>query len=97
MQLEELMRNGANVTLAVSVNDLHEWSKGLIAEAKREFEGIIITEKTETYLTAKQTAEKLGVDLSTLWRWERDRYLIPVRTGRKRKYKVSDINSMLNH
>lgn len=96
MQLEELMRNGVGVTLAVSVNDLHEWSKGLIAEAKRELEGVVIKEKTETYLTAKQTAEKLGVDLSTLWRWEKDRYLIPVRAGRKRKYKASDINSMLN-
>lgn len=96
MNINELMRNGANVTLAVSINDLYEWSKGLIAEAKRELEKEVINEKTETYLTAKQTSEKLGVDLTTLWRWEKNRILIPVRAGRKRKYKISDINSMLN-
>lgn len=97
MIIDELLKKGANVTLSVSVSDLREWSKSLIMEARRELEGITISEKNESYLTAKQTSEKLGVDLSTLWRWERDRYLIPVRTGRKRKYKMSDINSMLNH
>lgn len=96
MNISELVRNGANVTLAVSISDLHEWSKGLIAETKRELEQSVVDEKSETYLTAKQTSEKLDVDLTTLWRWEKQGILLPVRAGKKRRYKMSDIKSMLN-
>lgn len=96
MDISELVRNGANVTLAVSINDLHEWSKGLIAETKRELEQSVVDQKSETYLTAKQTSEKLDVDPTTLWRWEKQGILLPVRAGKKRRYKMSDIKSMLN-
>lgn len=96
MNINELVRSGANVTLAITVSDLREWSKGLIAETKRELEQNIIDEKTESYLTASQTCEKLGINPTTLWRWEKKEFLLPVRIGGKRRYKMSEIKSMLN-
>jgi len=47
--------------------------------------------KREPKLTIKQVSQRLSVDPSTLWRWERDGYLIPTRLGRKVLYNESDI------
>lgn len=47
--------------------------------------------KREPRLTIKQVSQRLQVDPSTLWRWERDGYLIPTRLGRKVLYNESDI------
>ena len=47
--------------------------------------------KREPRLTIKQVSQRLQVDPSTLWRWERDGYLIPSRIGRKVLYNESDI------
>lgn len=49
----------------------------------------------ETYLSANETAHKLGVDLSTLWRWNRSGYLKKIKVGKSVKYKGSDIRKLM--
>ena len=49
----------------------------------------------EDYLTAKETADKLGVDLSTLWRWNKSGYLKKIKVGKSVKYKGSDIRKLM--
>lgn len=49
----------------------------------------------EDYLTAKETAKKLGVDLSTLWRWDRSGYLKKIKVGKSVKYRGSDIRKLM--
>jgi predicted DNA-binding transcriptional regulator AlpA len=44
-------------------------------------------------LKRESTAARLGVDLSTLWRWDRSGYLKPVRIGRSVYYRLSDIEA----
>lgn len=44
-------------------------------------------------LTREATAKRLGVDLSTLWRWDKSGYLKAIRIGRTIYYKVSDIEA----
>lgn len=44
-------------------------------------------------LKREHTAARLGVDLSTLWRWDRSGYLKPVRIGRSVYYRLSDIEA----
>ena len=36
-----------------------------------------------------------GVSDATLWRWERDGYLIPERFGRKIMYRKSEIQGLM--
>lgn len=95
MSINELIKSGANVTLAVSVSDLREWHREVIADTRKELEEVIISDKAETYPTAKQVSEILGVDLSTLWRWEKKGYLVPSNVGGKRRYKMSDVKQIL--
>ena len=37
----------------------------------------------------------LGVTRTTLFRWEKSGYLVPVRIGSKRMYKISDLEAIL--
>ncbi|MBK5722177.1 helix-turn-helix domain-containing protein [Dysgonomonas sp. Marseille-P4677] len=95
MDLKEILSSGTNVTLAISANDLREWHKEVIADTKRELEKAVIAEKAEHYIDAKQVTELLNIDLSTLWRWEKRKYLIPVKVGGKRRYKMSEVKSLI--
>lgn len=49
----------------------------------------------EEFLTANQTADFLKVDKSSLWRFEKSGYLVPVRIGAKRMYRISDLEAIL--
>lgn len=55
-------------------------------------------QQTETYedaeVTAKEAARQLNVSITTLWRWNNNGYLTPVRIGRKTCYRQSDINAI---
>lgn len=50
----------------------------------------------EDYLSREEVAEKLGVNLSTLWRWNRDGYLPCVKIGSKVKYPMSIIRAFID-
>ena len=49
----------------------------------------------EKYLTADETAEMLGVDKSTLWRWNKCGYLSNVKIGSKVRYRLTDVESLM--
>ncbi len=50
----------------------------------------------EVYLTTGETAKRLEVDRSTLWRWNKDGYLVSTKRGGKVRYKLSDVERILN-
>jgi len=95
MSITELIENGANVTLAISANDLRAWHKEVIEDTKKQLEESIVSEKTETYLTAKQVCDMLNINVTTLWRWEKKKYLIPVKVGSERRFRLSDVKEIL--
>lgn len=92
----DFITNKHNLSVNISFDDLQKIVNYIISETRNELAQSVVDEKSETYLTAKQTSEKLDVDLTTLWRWEKQGILLPVRAGKKRRYKMSDIRSMLN-
>jgi len=47
------------------------------------------------YLTIDQVAELLSVTRVTLWQWERKGILKPGRFGNLKRYKVSDIERLM--
>ncbi len=80
-----MMENGANITVAITLEDLRRFHQEVIAE-----------DRGERYLSIKQVCEILSVDASTLWRWRKRGYLVPAKIGGKRRYKMSDIRRILN-
>ena len=90
--LQELLQQ-QNVSFTVTNEQLLKFATLLLSGAKDIYEKV---EEPEQYLTRKQTAKMLDVDLSTLWRWDTQLdYLHPIEIGGKRKYKLSDVNKIL--
>jgi len=96
LNLIELAKSVPGLTVNVSLTDLLAFHKETLADAKKELEEFVISEKTETLKSPKQACEELDVDLTTLWRWAKKGYLVPIEIGGKRRYRSSDINAIKN-
>lgn len=92
MNIESLIESEANVQIVVTIYDLKEFALAVASEvmAAKEAE-----KKEEEYLTPDDVADMVGVSKNTLWRWEKEKYLIPFKVGRKSRYKLSDVKSIL--
>ena len=91
MIIEDLLKH-QNVIVSLTGEQLSEFAKQILSGARALYEK---KEQPERYLTRKQTAEMLGVDLSTLWRWHKEGYLIPIEMGGKRRYRLSDVKKIM--
>jgi len=96
MNINEILKSGANFTVSIGINDLKEWHKEVIADTRRELEEIVLSNKAETYPTPKQVSEMLNVDLVTLWRWNKKDYLKTIEFGGGRRYKMSEVKALMN-
>ena len=50
----------------------------------------------ESLITKKEVMEKLNISSTTLWIWEKRKYLVPVKIGRRIFYKRQDIEDLTN-
>lgn len=91
MNINEILKTGANVSFTITALDLKEWMLELIEEQKKNS----IPVHPEIYLTAQQTADKLDVDVSTLWRWDKSGYLKKIKVGNKIRYRESDVLKLM--
>ncbi len=89
--INDFINCGASVTVAVTPTDLKEFALYLIDEAKKMAKA---EERPETYLTAKEVAERLNVSDNTLWRWRNTGYLVPSKVGNRSYYRLSDIERL---
>ena len=92
MNIASLIESEANVQIVVTLSDLKEFALTIVSEAMAAKEA---EKKEERYLTPDEVADIAGVSRNTLWRWEKEKYLIPIKFGRKSFYKQSDINKIL--
>lgn len=93
MSIKDLIANGAenNVSVTIGVADLRNFFLELI----NEVEANKTEDKPESYLSQDEASKLLKVDRSTLWRWDKDNYLKKVRVGGKVRYRLSDIQKIM--
>lgn len=96
MELSELLKTNANISINVTLDDLRTYSSELIDQTKQQLEAEVIAQQNETYLTRLEAADFLKVDQATLWRWAKRDYLAPIEVGGKRMYRKSDLQRILN-
>lgn len=81
MNIQEILKNtdGVNVTLSVTPADLKEFALAVIEEFRASEARLECKkeEKIDTLMTQTQVAEYLGVSKPTLWRWKKEKYLVP--------------------
>lgn len=91
MNIKEILNSGTNVQLVINALDLKEaflqWSEEAKGEVKQT--------PVENYLTTPETAKRLGVDETTLWRWDKSGYLKKIRIGGKVRYRESDVIKLM--
>ena len=95
LDLIEIAKHCPGLKVEISIGDLMEANMLLIVEVKRELEQTIADEKAETYLSRDKVMKVLDVSAATLWRWQRQNYLVPINVGGKRRYRRSDVNRIL--
>nr|WP_319512239.1 helix-turn-helix domain-containing protein [uncultured Draconibacterium sp.] len=91
----ELAEKYPKVKFELTGEDLMKFSEDFHARKRRELEEAITSEKTETYPSARTVCEMLDVNHSTLWRWAKRGYLVPINVGDKNRYRMSDIKKIL--
>ena len=96
MELATLLNANANISLTITLEDLRTFSNELIKSTKKELEAELIAQQAERYLTRAETCEMLKLDQSTLFRWAKRGYLVPIEVGGRRVYKLSDLKRILN-
>lgn len=96
MKLADLLQTNANISLIITLDDLRTFSNELIQSTKKELEAEVMAQQNESYLTRLETCDFLKVDQSTLHRWSKRGYLMPVEMGGRRLYRKSDLQRILN-
>lgn len=91
MSMQDFLKVGANVSFNISALDLKEFLLEVAEEQKKRE----IPVAPEKYLTAQETADKLRVDKSTLWRWDKSGFLKKIKVGRKIQYRESDVLKLM--
>lgn len=91
MNLQNLINSGTNVAVTISLLDLREWALELMNESKQEKEEDV----SDNYLSVGEVIDKLRVNASTLWRWDKSGYLKKLKVGRKVRYRESDVIKLM--
>ena len=83
------------MAVTITAGDLVKANNQFIADVKRELTEEITRKESVTYLTREMVIKKLNVDPSTLWRWKKRGYLVPINVGGQLRYKSTDIDKIL--
>lgn len=95
MDLTQLVKQVPGVMVTISAKDLIETQNRLIEHARREWETQKKDNEVSGVMTREQVLRVLNVNQSTLWRWKKAGYLVPIQVGGQSRYKADDINAIL--
>lgn len=90
-----LLTSETNFNITIQKADLLDFAKFMINQTKTELEAEVIAQQAESYKTRLETCDFLKVDQSTLFRWSKRGYLMPVEVGGRRLYRMSDLKRIL--
>lgn len=98
--LIQLAEQYPRLTISVSLDDLLTAGRTLADElldsiVRTHDEHPAPAKEEDELLTKEETRRKLGVSVTTLWRWAQDGYLTPIKVGVQVRYRLSDINAIL--
>lgn len=96
--LLEVAKQFPDMSITIRLEDLMEANRSLLAELlQQDSEEREARSKEETYLTREEVMEMLRISPTTLWRWMKRRYLVPIEIGAKRLYLRSEVERLLKH
>ena len=92
MKISDLIAEGANVYVTVSVADLREFFEEVVKDTAAKERAAEAERNADGVMSQTDVCKFLGVSKSTLWRWDKYDYLSPSgRMGRTPQYLKSDV------
>ena len=95
IDLLQLAKEAPGTIISVPVKDLVSANERLVEKTIADMERMIAEKRETVYLNRDQVLAKLNVDPSTLWRWQKRGYLVPVKVGGENRYRSTDIEKIL--
>lgn len=95
IDLLRIAKEAPGTILAVRADDLVEANTRMIDQVRANLEREIARKHEVVFLTREQVLGKLNVDPSTLWRWAKRGYLVPIKVGGENRYRSTDIDRIL--
>lgn len=95
--LIELARQCPSLSVSINLSDLLEAFRIVLREENEKKEQSTINEDPEKLLTEKEVIEILNSSHSSLYRWNRDKYLCRIKIGNKNRYKYSEVMKIKNN
>ncbi len=84
------------VMMVISAADLKEVVTAMCKEHERNTAKAIEAHRELPTMSRHQAMKALNVTASTLWRWAKEGYLVPVKIGTKVLYRATDIDRLLH-
>lgn len=89
--IEDLIKEGSQITLNVNLDDLKEFAKTFANEIQSGQK-----EEEPTFLTRKEVMEKLHITSdTTLWKWEKKGIIRSRKIGGRNLYPASEIEQLM--
>ena len=95
IDLIRLAQEAPGTIISVQVKDLVSANERLVERTIADMERMIAERRETIYMTKDQVLAKLNVAPTTLWRWQKRGYLVPVKVGGENRYKSTDIDRIL--
>lgn len=93
--LIEAARQCPEMIVSIKVGDLIEANSLLLEQAREQLEQRIADASAESYLTTDKVCQMLDVSTTTLWRWAKQDYLVPLSYGGQKRYRKSDVERII--
>lgn len=95
MAIQDLLSNGANVSITVSAEDLRVFFAEVAQQVINQEKAAEAARNDVEMLNQAQVCSYLGVSKATVWRWEKIGYLRPAtRMGARPMYLKSEIEKL---
>ena len=95
MAIQDLLNNGANVSITVSAEDLRVFFAEVAQQVINQEKAAQAAKNDVEMLNQAQVCSYLGVSKATVWRWEKIGYLRPsTRMGSRPMYLKSEIEKL---
>ena len=95
--IQECLENNVDVTLTVKASDLTTFGQFLIDNAAREATEQKRLKDEEVFYSVDEVMKVLNIkNRTTIWRWQKSGYLVPVKVGKLCRFKKSDVDAILN-
>lgn len=96
--LETLAKAFPGMTITITLEDLLKSQEIMMRRVREEERREMQREAglLDDLIPKAEVQKKLCINPSTLWRWEKDGYLKPVKIGTKAYYRVSSVERILS-